>query len=140
MNVGILGGGQLARMLALAGHPLGCTFTVLDPALAACAASVANHIIGAYSDTGKLEELADSSDVITYEFENVPAESLRFLENRLQISPPSEALACSRDRLVEKTLFIGQQMDGRFRIFMFVSRGTEIKIRPPVLAGFRCSQ
>jgi 5-(carboxyamino)imidazole ribonucleotide synthase len=105
MNVGILGGGQLARMLALAGQPLGCTFTVLDPAPDACAASVANHIIGAYSDTGKLEELADSSDVITYEFENVPAESLRFLENRLSISPPSEALACSRDRLAEKTLF-----------------------------------
>jgi 5-(carboxyamino)imidazole ribonucleotide synthase len=105
MNVGIIGGGQLARMLALAGHPLGCTFTVLDPAPDACAASVAELIIGDYSDTGKLEELAESSDIITYEFENVPAESLRFLEERLQIFPPSEALACSRDRLAEKTIF-----------------------------------
>ncbi len=105
MNVGILGGGQLGRMLALAGHPLGCTFTVLDPAPDACAASVAEHIIGTYDDTVKLEELAERSDVVTYEFENVPAESLSYLENRLPISPPANALAVSRDRLAEKTLF-----------------------------------
>jgi 5-(carboxyamino)imidazole ribonucleotide synthase len=105
MNVGILGGGQLARMLALAGHPLGCSCTVLDPAPDAGAAVAAGHIIGAYDDTAKLEELAERADVVTYEFENVPAESLSFLEEKVPVFPPSSALAVSRDRLAEKTLF-----------------------------------
>ncbi|MFW6244970.1 MAG: 5-(carboxyamino)imidazole ribonucleotide synthase, partial [Fibrobacterota bacterium] len=72
MKIGILGGGQLARMLALAGHPLGLEFVVLDPAEDACAASVAEHIKGAYDDQKMLEQFAESSDVVTYEFENVP--------------------------------------------------------------------
>ncbi|MFP4364829.1 MAG: 5-(carboxyamino)imidazole ribonucleotide synthase [Spirochaetia bacterium] len=105
MRIGILGGGQLARMLALAGHRLGLEFTVLDPSVDACAGAVAKHIVGAYDDEAKLTELAQWSDVITYEFENVPATSLSFLEESVPIYPNPNALAVSRDRLKEKTLF-----------------------------------
>ncbi|MFP4164891.1 MAG: 5-(carboxyamino)imidazole ribonucleotide synthase [Chitinispirillaceae bacterium] len=105
MKVGILGGGQLARMLALAGHPLGLDFVVLDPAEDACAKAVAQHIKGAYDDEEKLRQFAESCDVVTYEFENVPAESVRFLTGKVPIHPSQDALAFSRDRLTEKNLF-----------------------------------
>lgn len=105
MKIGILGGGQLARMLALAGHPLGLDFVVLDPAEDACAASVAEHIRGAYDDQKKLEQFAQNSDVVTYEFENVPAESVRYLTGKLPVYPSPDALATSRDRLLEKNMF-----------------------------------
>ncbi|WP_304224067.1 5-(carboxyamino)imidazole ribonucleotide synthase [Gracilinema caldarium] len=105
-RIGILGGGQLARMLALAGHSLGLEFAFLDPAPDACAAAVARQVRGPYDDTAKLEELASWADIITYEFENVPAQAVRFLEEgRRLVYPPAEALAVSRDRLSEKTLF-----------------------------------
>lgn len=106
MKIGILGGGQLARMLALGGHPLGLSFVILDPAPDACAAAVAEHIVGNYDDAEKLKQLAARSDAITYEFENVPAESVKYLsEMKVPVYPPTEALAVSRDRLKEKTLF-----------------------------------
>ncbi|WP_018525076.1 5-(carboxyamino)imidazole ribonucleotide synthase [Alkalispirochaeta alkalica] len=105
MRVGILGGGQLARMLALAGHPLGIECVVLDPAPDACAHVAASHIVGAYEDRPSLEQLVRVADVVTYEFENVPAPSVRLLEEHLPVYPPSEALALSRDRLTEKELF-----------------------------------
>ena len=105
MRIGILGGGQLARMLALSGHPLGAQFVILDPAHDACASAVATHIIGDYDDRGKLEEFAKLVDVVTYEFENVPAEGVIYLAEKLPVYPPVKALAVSRDRLNEKTLF-----------------------------------
>ncbi|MDR3013689.1 MAG: 5-(carboxyamino)imidazole ribonucleotide synthase [Chitinispirillales bacterium] len=106
IKIGIIGGGQLARMLALSGHPLGINFVTLEPAADACAAAVAEHVIGDYDDRGKLEEFASKVDVVTYEFENVPAESVKYLsEKKLPVYPPPQALAVSRDRLKEKTLF-----------------------------------
>ena len=105
MKVGILGGGQLARMLALAGHPLGLKFVVLDPAPDACSGVVAEHIVGAYDDPQKLKIFAEKVDIVTYEFENVPAESVRYLTNKLPVYPSPDALAFSRDRLREKTMF-----------------------------------
>ncbi|MFW5813260.1 MAG: 5-(carboxyamino)imidazole ribonucleotide synthase, partial [Fibrobacterota bacterium] len=105
MKIGILGGGQLARMLALAGHPLGFEFVVLDPTEDACAASVAEQVIGAYDDQKMLEQFAESSDVVTYEFENVPAESVRYLTGKVPVYPSPDALAVSRDRLLEKNMF-----------------------------------
>lgn len=104
MNVGILGGGQLARMLALAGHPLGIRFTFLDPAPDACAAPLGVHLQGDYDDPEMLRELASRSDVITYEFENVPESAVAFLAERSKVRPGPEALAISRDRLREKRL------------------------------------
>jgi 5-(carboxyamino)imidazole ribonucleotide synthase len=93
-------------MLALAGHPLGLEVAFLDPAPDACAAVVARQIRGAYDDAAKLKELSAWADIITYEFENVPAQAVHFLEEAQQVVyPPAKALAASRDRLAEKTLF-----------------------------------
>lgn len=105
MIIGVLGGGQLARMLALAGYPLGLQFVVLDPTADACASPVAEHACGSFDDQSLLEWLADRVDVVTYEFENVPAETVRILAERVPVYPPPAALAVSQDRLREKTLF-----------------------------------
>jgi 5-(carboxyamino)imidazole ribonucleotide synthase len=105
MNVGIVGGGQLARMLALAGYPLGLRFQVLDPAADACAGPVAPLIQGDYDDEACLNRLADWADVITYDFENVPAAAARTLGPQVAFYPPARALAVAQDRLYEKTLF-----------------------------------
>ena len=105
MKVGILGGGQLARMLALAGHPLGLEFVFLDPAGDAAARPVATQIRGPFDDPDALDELARSVDVVTYEFENVPASSVRRLAGRVAVHPSADALAAAQDRLAEKSLF-----------------------------------
>ena len=105
MRVGILGGGQLGRMLALAAHPLGIRPTLLDPAEGACAGHVCPHIRGEFDDYRALYELAQASDVVTYEFENVPVESARWLAERVPVFPPPRALEVSQDRVVEKTFF-----------------------------------
>ena len=105
MIVGIVGGGQLARMLALAGHPLGLEFVFLDPAIDACAAPLGEHLCGSYDDLGLLAKLAERSHVVTYEFENVPEPSARFLSTLAGVLPNADALAAASDRLREKTLF-----------------------------------
>lgn len=105
MRLGILGGGQLGRMLALAAHPLGITATVLDPGADPCAAAVAGHVRGEFDDLQALYELVKRSDVVTYEFENVPVESARWLAERVPVYPPPKALEVSQDRLVEKSFF-----------------------------------
>jgi len=105
MKIGMLGGGQLARMLALAGHPLGISCIVLDPAEDACAQGVAHQVVGGYADAGALDQLAAQADVITYEFENPPAESVARLARHRPVYPSAAALAVARDRLQEKTLF-----------------------------------
>lgn len=105
MRIGILGGGQLGRMIALAGYPLGFRCTVLDPASEACAAQVCERIVGEFDDLQALYRLAQVSDVVTYEFENVPVESARWLEERVPVFPPPRALHVSQDRLNEKTFF-----------------------------------
>jgi 5-(carboxyamino)imidazole ribonucleotide synthase len=105
MRVGIVGGGQLGRMLALAAHRLGITVTTLDPSERSSAAQVAPAIVGSYDDRRALEKLADVSDIVTYEFENVPVEAARFLAERVPVFPPPEALETAQDRLNEKMLF-----------------------------------
>ena len=105
MNLGILGGGQLARMMALAAHPLGIACTVLDPSADTCAGAVAKVIRGEYDDLRALYELARTSDCITYEFENVPVESARWLAERVPVFPPPRALEVSQDRIAEKRFF-----------------------------------
>ncbi|MDH5301803.1 MAG: 5-(carboxyamino)imidazole ribonucleotide synthase [Gammaproteobacteria bacterium] len=104
MVIGIIGGGQLARMLALAGYPLGLKFIVLEPAADACAAPVAEQLRGDYDDETLLAELASRCDVVTYEFENVPARAVELLIGKVPVYPPPEALATAQDRLFEKTL------------------------------------
>lgn len=105
MRVGILGGGQLGRMIALAGYPLGVQCTVLEPAAESSAGQVCAHIRGEFDNFQSLYELAQSSDVITFEFENVPVESVRWLAERVPVFPPPRALEVSQDRLTEKTFF-----------------------------------
>ncbi|MGL4423854.1 MAG: 5-(carboxyamino)imidazole ribonucleotide synthase, partial [Gemmataceae bacterium] len=92
MRVGILGGGQLARMLAWAAVPLGATCTILDPTPDPCAADLCDHIRGEYDDFQALYRLTQTCDVVTYEFENVPVESARWLAERLPVYPPPRAL------------------------------------------------
>jgi 5-(carboxyamino)imidazole ribonucleotide synthase len=105
MRIGILGGGQLGRMIALAGYPLGVRCTVLEPTTESSAAQVCAHIQGEFDDYQALYQLATCSDVVTYEFENVPVESARWLAERVPVFPPPEALEVSQDRLIEKTFF-----------------------------------
>ncbi len=105
MRVGILGGGQLARMLALAGRPFGLDFEILCPVADACAASLGYHRQAGFYDEEALRALASSVDVVTYEFENVPAETVAALEGRVPVYPHPRALAFAQDRLREKTLF-----------------------------------
>lgn len=104
-TVGILGGGQLARMMALAGAPLGLRFLVLDSAADACAGQFAPMVVGDYTDLAALSEFASRVDVATFDFENVPAESARWLTERVPVFPIPRALAVAQDRLAEKTLF-----------------------------------
>jgi 5-(carboxyamino)imidazole ribonucleotide synthase len=104
-TVGILGGGQLARMLALSGAPLGLRFLVLDTVADACAGQFAPMVVGDYTDEAALAEFASKIDVATFDFENVPAESAQWLAGRVPVFPNPRALAVAQDRLAEKTLF-----------------------------------
>ena len=101
MIVGVIGGGQLGRMLALAGIPLGLSFRFLDPAPDAPAGEVGELLVGAYDDPELLDRLADGAAAVTYEFENVPVEAAR----RVGAVPDAAALEAAQDRLVEKQLF-----------------------------------
>ena len=100
--VGLLGGGQLARMLALAGTPLGLRFRCLDPAPSPPASAIAEHVRAAYDDHAALTRFIDGLEVITYEFENVPAAVAAAVDRRVPVYPTPEALRVSQDRLAEK--------------------------------------
>jgi len=104
-TIGILGAGQLGRMLALAGYPLGLRFRFLDPAPDAPAGHMAEHIQAGYADAATLERFSAGLDAVTYEFENVPVAAARFLAERVPVYPPPAALEAAQDRLVEKTFF-----------------------------------
>jgi 5-(carboxyamino)imidazole ribonucleotide synthase len=104
-TIGILGGGQLARMLALAAGPLGLKCHIFAPEAESPAFQVsAAHAIAAYDDVKALKAFADAVDVVTYEFENVPAETVAFLEALVPVRPGSKALTVAQDRIKEKKL------------------------------------
>lgn len=105
MNVGVLGGGQLGRMLALAGLPLGLRFRFLDDNPDACAARAGELFVSTFEDEQRLDLFEAGLDVVTYEFENVPVVAARRLARRLPVYPPVEALRIGQDRLEEKALF-----------------------------------
>ncbi len=102
--VGVLGGGQLGQMLALAGYPLALRFVFVDPTPNSPASALAEQLSLDYSDPRALERLAEC-DVVTYEFESVPAEPLARLAERVPVYPPPAALSVAQDRLSEKTCF-----------------------------------
>lgn len=103
-TVGILGAGQLARMLAQAGKPMGLEFIFLDPARDACAAEFGEHICADWDDETALKELGQRADVVTFDFENVPESSASLIESLCPVYPPPRALFKSQDRLREKTM------------------------------------
>ena len=103
--LGVLGGGQLARMLALAAAPLGVRTLVVDSAADACAGQVTQLVVADWTDYAALEAFAAQVDVVTFDFENVPAETARWLAERVSVYPEPRALAVAQDRLAEKTLF-----------------------------------
>src|SRR4051794_6081555 len=105
MRVGVLGGGQLGRMLALAGIPLGFEFRFLEPTADPPVRGLGEHVQADYDDAAALERFADGLDVVTYEFENVPVESARALSEHVPVRPQPDALECAQDRLREKELF-----------------------------------
>jgi 5-(carboxyamino)imidazole ribonucleotide synthase len=104
-TIGILGGGQLARMLALAGAPLGVQFLVVDSAAEACASQVAPMLAADWRDFAALEKFAAHIDVATFDFENVPADTAHWLTDHTRVSPNPRALALAQDRLAEKSMF-----------------------------------
>jgi len=105
MLIGILGGGQLGRMLALAGYPLGMKFRFLDPSPDAPARQVGELMVGDFTDQAALDQFAAGLDFVTYEFENVPVESVEYLAATLRVAPPVAALRTGQDRSAEKAMF-----------------------------------
>ena len=105
MTIGILGGGQLGYMLALAGYPLGLHFRFLDPSPEAPVGRIATRITAQFNDRSALKKFAAGLELVTYEFENVPVEAVRFLAEHVPVFPPPAALEAAQDRLNEKRLF-----------------------------------
>jgi len=105
VTIGILGGGQLGYMLALAGYPLGLHFRFLDPSPEAPVGRIATRITAQFTDRSALKKFAAGLELVTYEFENVPVETARFLAERVPVLPPPAALEAAQDRLNEKRLF-----------------------------------
>jgi 5-(carboxyamino)imidazole ribonucleotide synthase len=103
--IGVLGAGQLGRMLALAGYPLGLRFRFLDAAHEAPVRDLAEFIRADFDDPAALDRFAAGLEVVTYEFENVPVEAVERLARRGAVYPPPAALRASQDRLDEKTFF-----------------------------------
>ncbi len=102
-TIGIIGGGQLGRMLAMAAARLNFRTIILEPAADCPAAQVANaQIVAAYDDPSALAELAERCDVVTYEFENVPVTAAEALQRSVPVYPPPKALEVAQDRLTEK--------------------------------------
>jgi 5-(carboxyamino)imidazole ribonucleotide synthase len=102
VRLGVLGGGQLGRMLALAGAPLGISCRFLDPKEQPCAAAYGEHVRAAYDDETAIERFCDGLDAVTYEFENVPAESAGLIARRLPLRPGVGSLEMTQDRAIEK--------------------------------------
>jgi 5-(carboxyamino)imidazole ribonucleotide synthase len=105
VTIGILGGGQLGYMLALAGYPLGLHFRFFDPSPEAPVGRIAPRVSAEFSDESALEKFANGLELVTYEFENVPVESVRFLAEHVPVLPSAAALEVAQDRISEKNLF-----------------------------------
>ncbi len=105
MRIGVLGGGQLGRMLGLAGIPLGLEFRFFDASAEAPALAAGELVCGSYEDAAALQRFAADVDVITYEFENVPVQALDLLATAAPIRPGRRALEVSQDRVNEKSFF-----------------------------------
>jgi 5-(carboxyamino)imidazole ribonucleotide synthase len=102
-TIGIIGGGQLGKMMAIAAKAMGFRIVVLDPVDDCPCGQVADEqIIGAYDDLQAIKQLANTSDVVTYEFENINAEALEWLTNHAYVPQGTELLRTTQDRITEK--------------------------------------
>jgi 5-(carboxyamino)imidazole ribonucleotide synthase len=104
-TIGIIGAGQLGQMLGFAGQKMGLEFVFLDPADNPPAAAVGPVLKYSFDSEQGLAELAASTDIITYEFENVPVAAIEKIANGSVVYPPAKALQYAQDRMAEKTLF-----------------------------------
>lgn len=103
-TIGIIGGGQLGRMMAIAAKAQGFRIAVLDPDEDSPCGQVADFkVVGNYEDVAALEKLAEISDVLTYEFENIDAEALKAVSDRAYVPQGTELLEITKDRIAEKT-------------------------------------
>jgi len=105
MKIGVLGGGQLGRMLALAGYPLGLEFVFYDHNPNACAASLGTLVVGEFDDKAQLTAFAQQVDLVTVEFENIPLAALEHVAQFVPVYPSPRAVSAAQDRLDEKQLF-----------------------------------
>jgi 5-(carboxyamino)imidazole ribonucleotide synthase len=105
MTIGIVGAGQLGRMMALSGYPLGFEFLFLDKDARTPGGQIAPLLAGEFTDRRLLGELARRCDVLTFDWENIPVEALEALPGKARIAPPLRALAAAQDRLSEKRTF-----------------------------------
>ena len=107
-TIGVLGGGQLGRMLGLAARSMGYRIVVMDPDSACPAAVIADRVVvGAYDDAGAALELAEIADVATYELEHVDAGVVAALEARIPVRPGLRALQVTQDRFAERRFLAG---------------------------------
>ncbi|MDT8368499.1 MAG: 5-(carboxyamino)imidazole ribonucleotide synthase [Longimicrobiales bacterium] len=104
-RIGVLGGGQLGRMLAEAGRPLGFTFRFWDPGSAEAIQGFGDHLRAAWDDDDAFERFVEGVEVVTLEFENVPVELVRRIAARVPVRPGAAALEVAQDRLNEKRRF-----------------------------------
>lgn len=104
-TLGILGGGQLAKMMVLAGVPLGIKFRIVDPVADACAGQVAPLLNAGWDDIGALTPWLPQVDAVTFDFENVPGKTAEWLTSRTQVAPNARSLETAQDRIPEKTMF-----------------------------------
>lgn len=109
MRIGVIGGGQLGRMMAMAAMPLGIRMAFLDPSRGACAGDLGVLVEGNYDDHYEVRELLKLVDRVTFEFESVPPETVAFIAGEVPVYPSAEALETARDRWLEKNLF--QRLD-----------------------------
>ena len=105
MTLGIVGAGQLGRMMALAGYPLGLDFLFLDRDAASPGGQVGPILTGELGDRGLLAQMSARCETMTFDWENIPVEALENLPGKARISPPVRALAAAQDRLSEKRTF-----------------------------------
>ena len=105
-TIGILGGGQLGRMLSMAASKLGYKTHIYDPNHKAPAFEITTQrTIGSFTDSHLLEKFAKTTDVVTYEFENIPIKTLEEIEKFVTVFPKKNALSVSQDRILEKNFF-----------------------------------
>ena len=105
MKIGVLGAGQLGRMLALAGYPLGLEFVFYDRNPQACAAALGTLVVGEFDDKEQLTAFAQQVDLVTVEFENIPLSALEHVAQHVPVYPSPRAVSAAQDRLNEKQMF-----------------------------------